>query len=123
MTFYWKATYDNGETIQQEPNKVGYNDIDRDRLRVFELFDIETGQTKLKIKFEKGQRLIWRRREAMTTSGKMTIVHLVGKQETVKGKNIQGLALLYEDGAVEFFEKFNREHPWLRPIELLPEEK
>jgi hypothetical protein len=116
--FYWRATYDNGETIE----KGKYEDIDRERLRFFELLD-EDGNVRVKVKLEKGQRLIWRKRVELTPGEGEKVVHLVGKQETVEEKNVQGLCLLYEDGTMEFFEKFNKEHPWLRPVVLLPEEK
>jgi hypothetical protein len=127
MSLYrWRAIHEDGFTLEEKPNDefAVYSNINRKKLRVFELFNKETKEVKLSIKFYPGQRLIWRRRKEMAPGGKENTVHIVGKQQTINGANKQGIALLFErDGTVEFFERFDPSHPFLRPIKLLPEER
>jgi hypothetical protein len=123
--YRFKAHYNDGTTFVEDPKDpyANYSNINRNKLEAFELFDIDNNQTAIKIKFLPGQRLVWRRRKALVAGRGEITVHIIGKQQTINGRNVQGVALLYPDGTTEFFEKFNSGHPWLRPIDLLPEEK
>lgn len=117
--YSFRAHYNDG-SYQERGN---YADIDRDRLVAFELFDINTDNTALKMVFLPGQKLIWRKRHELKSTGEEKIVHLIGKQENRGGKNYQSLALLFDDGHTEFFDKFDPRHPFLREVQLLPGEK
>ena len=116
--YHWVARYEDGTALNQiDPSgtRNGYADIDRDRLSAFEMWE---GSTRvLFIRFAKGQRLIWRRRVEMTPGGVVEVCHLVGKQETVRGKNYQGIVGLFEsDGRIEVAGKFEEGHPWFFPV-------
>jgi len=124
--YWWRATYDNGETFTLQPGSTynQYHNIDRTRLRVFELFNHDTGEVKVKLNFLPGQRLIWRTRHRLQVGGQDEVVHIVGKQMTVDGKNSQGIFLLFEkDGSVEFFDRYDAKHPFLQEVQLLPFEQ
>lgn len=125
MKFRFRAHYNDGSTLTEDPTKefANYSNINRHKLVMFELFNIENNQPVLKIKIDPGQRLIWRRRKAIEPGGDEKTVHIVGKQQTINGKNYQGIALLYDDGTSEFFDKFNPKHPWLHPVILTDQEK
>lgn len=113
----WKAIYNNGTELNEAPS-VGYHEIDRTQLRFFQLLDNDT--IKINVEFTGTERLIWRRRVAIHSNRPQEVVHIVGKQTTVNGENHQWIALLFEsDGRVEFFDRFNPNHPFLREVKLL----
>lgn len=119
MSYTWKALYKDGaslEQIERTGKKNTYADIDRKKLSGFELWNGSNRVFYLKI--DRGQRLIWRRRTEMGQGGQVLgVCHIVGKQETVEGKNIQGIALIFEsDGRIEMADRFDENHPWLYPI-------
>ncbi len=119
MRYTWKALYNDGTSlgqINEDGSKNAYSDIDRTKLSGFELWD---GNVRvLYLSLTKGQRLIWRRRSEMVQGGVVgEVCHIVGKQETIDGKNIQGIIAIFEsDGHIEIAERFNDKHPWLYPI-------
>lgn len=123
--YKWKAIYKNGDTLDQvntDGSKNGYGDIDRSQLVGFELWD---GKFRVfYTKIEPGQRLIWRRRtEMIPGQGQGEVVHIVGKQETIDGENIQGIVCIFEsDGRMEATDRFDPNHPWLYPVQPIPEE-
>lgn len=122
--YYWRAKYEDGTSLSQaDPSGIrnGYADIDRDRLSAFEIWE---GTIRiLYIRFRRGQRLIWRRRVEMTQGGATEVCHLIGKQETIGGKNYQGIIGLFEsDGRVEATGKFEENHPWFFPVNIHPQE-
>ncbi len=118
------ARYDDGTFLPQiDPSgaRHAYQDINRDRLSAFEMWE---GSTRIFfIRFRKGQRLIWRRRAEMSSMGVVEVCHLVGKQETVRGKNYQGVIGLFEsDGRIEVIDRFEEDHPWFFPVKIHKEE-
>lgn len=128
--FVWRAVYSDNTILEQVNGEVKnkYEDIDRTKLRVFELYDRETKDIKVRLLFKNGQRLIWRRREFLkpTSQGvKITgRLHIIGKQETKNGKNYQGFLWLFEpEGYMEIGERFIKGHPFFDDIELLDIEK
>jgi hypothetical protein len=125
MKYRFRAIYTDGSILIENPEdpSANYSKIDRQKLKIFELFEVDTNKTVIKIDLEPKQRLIWRRRKALVPGKGEITVHIVGKQETIDGKNIQGLSLLYPDGSVNCFSRYNKKHPWLRPIKLLEIEK
>jgi hypothetical protein len=119
--FLPRVYYTDGSTFELLGNS--YADIDRNKLQYFELYDKDTGESKVKIKFDSNQRLIWRKRVFQTVGQDGKEIHIVGKQETIDGKNYQGFLWLFEDGTIEVGEKFKEGHPFFDNIILLDEEK
>jgi len=105
--FKWKAIYEDGTHLDQGE----YKDINKDKLIAFEIW---SGDVKLlSLRFKKGQRLIWRRRIEMSPMGIKEVCHIIGKQETIDGKNYQGIIGLFEsDGRMEVTGRFEEGHPW-----------
>lgn len=123
--YHWVVKYIDGTSLRQTDPQTGithaYKDIDRDRLFAFEMWDGDLRM--LLIRFKKGQRLIWRRRVEMTPEGVVETCHIIGKQETVGGKNYQGIIGLFEsDGRIEVAGKFEENHPWFFPVKIHQEE-
>mgnify|MGYP001560080215 CR=1 FL=1 len=122
--YHWVAKYEDGSALDQiDPsgNLNAYKDIDRDKLAAFEMW--EGASCIFYIRFKKGQRLIWRRRVEMSPNGVAEVCHIVGKQETVNGKNYQGIIGLFEsDGRIEIAGSFEEGHPWLFPVKTHPDE-
>ncbi len=120
----WKAVYTDGTHLDQiEPSgkKNAYNDIEREKLHSFELWDDDDRIVSLR--FFKGQRLIWRRRVLMRAGEKIETIHIIGKQETVNGKNYQGILAVFEsDGRVEVAGRFDEKHPFFKPVEIHKDE-
>jgi hypothetical protein len=116
--FRWRAVYANGEVLPQvneDGSKNSYYDIDHSRLVFFEMW--EGGHKVLSLRVGKNDRLIWRRRIERTPTEIKEVCHLIGKQQTVSGKNFQGLIALFEsDGTVEVADKFDENNPWFFPI-------
>lgn len=122
--FYWIARYADGTSLCQiEPSGKtnAYADIDRHHLTAFEMWENKTRLFFLI--FKPGQRLIWRRRVEMSPSGLGEVCHIIGKQETINGKNFQGIIGLFEsDGHIEVTGKLEEGHPWFFPISVHPNE-
>ena len=123
-TYHWIVTYFDGTHLNQIDSsgaKHTYKDINRDQLATFEMWNGDTRV--LLVRFKKGQRLIWRRRVETSPSGISEICHIIGKQETINGKNYQGIIGLFEsDGRIEMTGKFEEGHPWFFPVKLHPHE-
>lgn len=121
--YKWKAVYNDSAELS-EAKDVGYHHIDRSKLRFFLLLDRETEDVKFRVEINDGQRLIWRRRYAIHSNGMQEIAHLVGKQITISNKNYQWIALIFEDdGRIEFFDKYDKDNPFLNEIELFEYEQ
>lgn len=124
--FRWRAVYTDGTTLDQvEPDgtKHGYGDIDRTCLAFFELHDWEASHPVFRIRLDYGDRLIWRRRVDMTGGGTVECCHIVGKQNTINGKNRQWIAGVFEsDGRMEYADRFKEGDPWFAPVQLRPNE-
>lgn len=117
-----RVTYTDGEVVELGADNP-YDKIDRTRLRLFELVHKETKQVAIKLHILPEQRLIWRVRTAMRPGHPPFIAHIIGKQQTVDGKNKQGIFVYFEtDGSVEFMERFEEGHAFLSPVQLLPSE-
>lgn len=122
--YHWVAKYDDGGSLSQidsRGNLHPYKDIDREKLVAFEMWE---GSFRLFfLRFKKGQRLIWRRRVEMSPGGVREVCHLIGKQETINGRNYQGIVGLFEsDGRIELTGRLEEGHPWFFPIQVHPDE-
>lgn len=128
--YYWATVYEDGhrrvqldwQDPENEAKKNYYKDIDRDRLRRFEIWRDNT--MLFWLSFRPGQKLIWRRRVSIAPGkGVEMACHILGKQEKVNGKNVQGIIVLYEDGRIEVSDRWRDDHPWLSPPVLREEER
>lgn len=124
LRFHWVVRYEDGTTLSQfdsSGKQNAYKDIDRTKLAAFEMWE---GNVRLFfLRFKKGQRLIWRRRVEMAPSGVVEVCHLIGKQETINGRNYQGIIGLFEsDGRIEIAGRLEEGHPWFFPVQVHPEE-
>lgn len=103
----WVAIYDDGTKLHQyngnEVNK--YEDINRDKLVGFALY--KNDEPLLLVDFEEGQRLVYRRRNFMRFDGSKSSVFLVGRQQTIDGKNIQSIACVFDDGSIRMINKWD----------------
>lgn len=118
--YHWIVRYNDGGCLNQiESNgkRNAYQDIQRDKLTAFEMWE---GSTRvLLLKFNKGQQLIWRRRVETSPSGITEVCHIIGKQENINGENLQGIIGLFEsDGRIEITGRFYEGHPWFFPVQI-----
>lgn len=117
--YTFKATYDDG-TFLVGTDDTPYESIDRARLRTFDLIRKDNhDDIKLRVHIAPGQRLVFRRRSRMSFSEKETHIYIVGKQETIDGRNVQRIAVLYNDtGAVELLDKYMETEPFSEPVPI-----
>jgi hypothetical protein len=118
--YHWIVRYNDGGSLNQiESNgkRNSYQDIDREKLSAFEMWE---GSTRiLLLKFNKNQQLIWRRRVETSPFGVTEVCHIIGKQENINGENLQGIIGLFEsDGRIEITGRFHDDHPWFFPIQI-----
>ena len=115
--FYWRAIYYDGSEADQygpEGDAVarGYEDIDRSHLMAFEIRDRETDRLIHRVYMGGDKRLIWRRRVYKKITGEPDVViHLVGWQRTVQGKNVQAITFVFPDGHTELIGRWHEKHP------------
>jgi hypothetical protein len=118
----WQAVYNDGFVLPQyDDGRVNkYPDIDRTKLERFEL--LKDGKVFYSLTLNEGQRLIYRRRTLLRMGvtkdapKAREVIHLIGYQVTVSGKNFVVLNYIYEDGRIELDNSRSN-------IELYKEEK
>lgn len=128
LEFEWIAVYDDGSIFRQydeDGTEHRYADIDRDRLAEFHLRVRGQDKTVVAYAFDPGMRLIYRRRVAMSgvTGEKIWTIHMVGWQQTVRGKNVQSISWVFPDGSIINTGRFRKDHPIFYGVELLPFEE
>src|SRR3990172_449216 len=101
MEIRWVAQYDD-DTVVNQHDKDGtersYEQLDRDRIKAFGLYDQESRKPILTLHLEPGQKLIYRRRVEMKSDQKepVEVCYLVGWRRTVNGECIQSIAYVFE---------------------------
>ena len=136
--YVWRAVYNDGTSLDQiGPDGISskYTDIDRANLDKFLLIETETEKPKIILHLKPGQKLIHRRRvshrmplsaiffEENPDRPTIETVWIVGWHENRRGVNVQMLLFLFEDGTVEFLDRWREDHVLYTPVILLPEEK
>ena len=120
-----QATSSNGERVvagpivDEHPIIAKYDQIDRDKLEKFNVYEREKLGTKdlkpiISVDIKPGYRLIWRKRRHQRVIGPQVpfkTVYLVGWQATIPlnkggqggcdGENVQSIIYLYENGKME----------------------
>jgi hypothetical protein len=117
---HWVAAYTDGTSLaryNEDSTENGYADIDRSRLRSFEVRS-DISALVVKVFFERPtQQLVYRRRNHISMLGvPQGTTIIVGWQEKVGGKSHKSLIYLYPDGHIELDGARN-------DLELLPIEE
>jgi len=115
----WRARHRDGKSLSSKYDK--YTSINSDKL---DLFIVSfNSRVKAIVHFDGNRRLIYRTRTIKNAlTGREEKVVLVGWQQNVKGKNIQCLNFIFEDGHVEIIDRFKENHDWFYPCNFLPQE-
>lgn len=128
MITTWRAIYDKDDPkdgvivsqIKKDGSKTKYADLDRSRLKRFDLLH-EDGKVAACVMLHEGQRLIYRRRglihiaQATGQEVNREVIYMLGYQFTHEGKNFVVINYIYEDGHVELDN--SRNNLELYPIE------
>jgi hypothetical protein len=129
----WVAQYNDGTQLPQYPSQGEtnrYEDIDRTRLEVFHILRRDTNQKVFSLWLDEGQRLIYRRRNFISSRGSKQSWVLVGTQESIGADwqpgypvNRQSIAYIHEgDLTIQLAGAFDQEHPLFYDVVLHPEE-
>jgi len=78
--YFWRATYKEGTHVTSD--NVPYAEIDRRRLRRFEVVQRETGKALIDMPFEPADCLIWRKRVQIRPTGEERY-HIVCRERVV----------------------------------------
>ena len=122
----WAAVYNDGSLLPQyneDGSENKYTDINRDILKQFLLLSTTSVRFILNLKPE--FKLIYRRRTAIKMDSNVKgIIHIVGYQQNISGKNIQHINFISEStGVMEVTDGFKEGHQWFYPVIFLPEEE
>jgi len=114
--FRWVVYTRDGGSVSQvaaSGTKNAYEDLPLDNLKSFELWDWQYNQRVLLVTFKPGERLVWRRRNAMNKSGEIAeTCHIVGKI----GPDYKGILGIFEsDGHIETVADFIPNSMWFDP--------
>lgn len=106
----WRAIYSDGSVINQKEMQVSYEDLDREKLREFQM--LRDGQVVLVVPLKEGQggRLIWRRRVQVIPGGGHRFFYLVGKRSAF-------VSVMFDNGAIVTDDNFSDEHVLYSEIE------
>jgi len=121
----WRAVYKDGTHLDRythdgKPN--GYENIKRDQLVAFELWDHRVNKRVVRVNMERRCRLIYRARTYLDEQSKIVgREYLIGWQEIVNGKNVQTNCLIRPDNSIELFGRWK--HPPYDMPPLRKEEK
>ena len=120
----WKAIYNDGSCLTQynaDGTENRYEDIDRYKLSRFDLYkNADIDKTPFySLYLRHGQRLIFRRRNFISTNGERHMIIIVGWQKTYDTKplptNATAINYIYEDGSIALDDSRNN-------LQLIPEE-
>lgn len=114
--YRWVAyTHDGGSVSQVAASgqKNSYEDLDHTNIKSFELWDWSYNQRVLLVLFEKGERLVWRRRSSTQGHGPIETCHIVGKIGRNGEKGILGI--FESDGHIEAVGEFLPTSQWFYP--------
>jgi hypothetical protein len=125
MTIIWQANYKNGTSLRQNGRDVTYADIDREQLASFDLWDEDRLVIRVDLSEDSNddigpRRLIWRIRNQINTKGLENRLHMVGWQRKVKGRNVQSICYVSEDGPIILAGQWQENQPMMHAIKPLP---
>lgn len=122
----WQAVYSDDTVLSQvgdDGSRHTYGDIDRARLVAFDLWRDGALLVRVDMRGDSNgevgeKRLIWRMRNWLRGDGGHDRVHLVGWQRTVKGRNVQAICYVFDNGAVVLGGQFNERDPLMYSVVL-----
>jgi len=123
---FWRAIYKNGSILDQRRKDGALNkfsDIDRSKLSQFIL--LKENKPIIILHLDENKRLIYRRRVAISGNDSKIkeTVYIVGWQERRNNTNFQAIFFVFEDGRIEFVDRFKENHPWFYPVIFMKEEE
>lgn len=114
--YRWVAYDHDGGSVSQvaaSGQKNSYEDLQHDNIKSFELWDWQYNQRVLLVLFERGDRLVWRRRSSTQGYGPIETCHIVGKISKNGQKGILGI--FESDGHIETVPEFLPNSTWFYP--------
>lgn len=115
--FRWVAYNNDGGAVSQvaaSGEKNAYEDLPLTDLKSFELWDWRKNERVLLVNFNKGERLVWRRRFEIVPGNEVTeVCHIVGKIGKDGQKGILGI--FESDGHIEAVGEFLPTSNWFYP--------
>jgi len=115
--FRWVVYTNEGGSVSQVSatgQRNSYEDLPLAGLKSFELWDWQADQRVLLVNFQKGERLVWRRRKEMSAGNDVTeTCHIVGKIGKDGQKGILGI--FESDGHIEAIGEFLPNSNWFYP--------
>ena len=143
MRYEWRVVYNQTsdglfeclDQYNEDGSENKYTDIDRTRLERFILLDSDSGEAKVVLHLEKGQKLIYRVRHLKhipvsnlfykdnPDRSTEEAIWIVGFHENRGGVNVQMLSFLFEDGHIELMDRWRSDHALFAAAVLIPEEE
>lgn len=117
---HWIAHYNNDTQLAYfNPDNThnNYYDIDRDKIIAFSIFKDDKQILVINLDNDSNdpdigpKQLIWRKRGRISTSGLNQSVYLAGWQRNVKGKSIQSICYITEDGMIVMSGQWQEDRP------------
>ena len=122
MPLRWIAVYRDGTSLASDD--APSEQIDRGQVVRLALVDAARGYQIVVQHLEPGWRLIYRRRTELRAGQPSLVAHLLGWQQTVAGRNVQHVSVVFEDDGggwhVENIGRWREDHPWFYPIAPVP---
>ena len=128
--YTWVAIYKDGQVFTQKNPQNGKSrsiaEVSVPKLSAFALLNRQKKVVLVQY-MSPGQRLIYRRRTALTQNARTTAAscvscHLVGWQQDIAGRNVQHVAYCFEDGRIQMAGNFRDHDQWMRSIQPHPYE-
>lgn len=125
MSIFWQANYKNGTSLRQNGRDVTYADIDREQLLSFDLWDEDRLVIRVDLSEDANgdigpRRLIWRIRNQVNSKGGHSKLHMVGWQRKVRGRNVQSICYVSEDGPIILAGQWQENQPMMHAVKPLP---
>jgi hypothetical protein len=112
--FTWRAYYRDGRIVKQHQDgkELSYENLERDQVIGFALFEQQTEQQIFKLHLDPDQKLIYRRRTWMRVGERTEVCHLVGWRRNINGESVQAISYVFQsDGRIEMAGRFRENHP------------
>jgi len=127
----WIAHYNDGSELRQRngTEKATYQDIDRENLAAFTLQMNDQPLVIIDFRDDTNddpeigrKRLIWRIRHQMDSKGNRVKIHLAGWQRNIKGRNVQAIYFVTQNGTVVLGGQWQPELPLRHGVKPLSHE-
>lgn len=128
MSIVWQANYKNGTSLRQNGRDVTYADIDREQLQSFDLWQGDRLIIRVDLSEDANEdigprRLIWRLRHQIHMdkgNSRRARLHMVGWQRKVRGRNIQSICYVSEEGPIIMAGQWQENQPMMHAVKPLP---